>query len=50
MTHPTAITVGTGKPGPITRAIQKVFFGLFDGSQEDQWDWLDKVPEPASSP
>ena len=28
--------VGTGKPGPITRALQQAFFGLFDGSTEDR--------------
>ena len=36
-------TVGTGKPGPITRAIQKQFFGLFDGSVEDRHGWLEYV-------
>ena len=37
------LDVGEGKPGPITQAIQAVFFGLFDGSQADQWGWLDRV-------
>ncbi len=37
------IAVGDGKPGPITQSIQNVFFGLFDGSQADQWSWLDPV-------
>ena len=37
------LDVGEGKPGPITQAIQEVFFGLFDGSQADQWGWLDRV-------
>lgn len=37
------IVVGTGSPGPITKSIQKVFFGLFDGSHTDEWGWLDKV-------
>ena len=38
------IPVGNGRPGPITQSIQKIFFGLFDGSQTDQWGWLDPVP------
>lgn len=36
-------TIGTGKPGPITKAIQQQFFGLFDGSVEDRHGWLDYV-------
>ncbi len=35
--------VGTGKPGPITGKIQKLFFGLFDGSTSPKTDWLDYV-------
>ena len=36
--------VGTGKPGPVTRRMQELFFGLFDGRTEDRWGWL----EPAA--
>jgi branched-chain amino acid aminotransferase len=36
--------VGAGKPGPITRRMQELFFGLFDGRTEDRWGWL----EPAA--
>lgn len=36
--------VGTGRPGPVTRRIQELFFGLFDGRTEDRWGWL----EPAA--
>ena len=36
-------TVGTGMPGPVTKALQKAFFGLFDGSTADQWGWLTPV-------
>ncbi len=36
-------TIGRGDPGPTTRAIQQQFFGLFDGSVEDQHGWLDYV-------
>jgi branched-chain amino acid aminotransferase len=35
--------VGTGKPGPITARIQKLFFGLFEGSTADKYGWLDYV-------
>lgn len=37
------IEVGSGSRGPITEAIQSTFFGLFDGSTSDQWDWLTPV-------
>lgn len=33
--------VGTGKPGPVTRRIQELFFGLFDGSTADKHGWLE---------
>lgn len=35
--------VGKGEPGPITRALQQAFFGLFDGRTEDRWGWLTQV-------
>ena len=35
--------VGAGKPGPVTHRIQELFFGLFDGSTEDRWGWLEPV-------
>lgn len=37
------IQVGEGKAGPITKAIQQKFFGIFDGSTEDTWGWLEPV-------
>ena len=37
------ITIGTGTRGPVTAQIQKAFFGLFDGSTEDSWGWLEPV-------
>ena len=37
------ITIGTGTKGPVTAQIQKAFFGLFDGSTEDSWGWLESV-------
>lgn len=35
--------VGTGKPGPLTRRIQDLFFGLFDGRTPDRHGWLEMV-------
>lgn len=37
------IVVGAGRRGPITTAIQTMFFGLFNGETEDKWGWLDYV-------
>ncbi len=37
------LTVGAGKRGPITTAIQQTFFGLFNGETEDRWGWVDYV-------
>jgi branched-chain amino acid aminotransferase len=37
------MTIGAGKRGPITTAIQKAFFGLFNGETEDRWGWLEYV-------
>ncbi|MDO6544369.1 branched-chain-amino-acid transaminase [Photobacterium sanguinicancri] len=37
------ITVGEGKRGPITKVIQATYFGLFNGTTEDKWGWLDYV-------
>lgn len=35
--------VGAGKPGPMTRRIQDLFFGLFDGRTPDPHGWLEFV-------
>ena len=35
--------VGSGKPGPVTARMQKLFFGLFDGTTADRYGWLEKV-------
>lgn len=35
--------VGEGKPGPLTRRIQDLFFGLFDGRTPDKHGWLEYV-------
>ena len=35
--------VGAGKPGPVTRRMQELFFGLFDGSTPDRHGWLEPL-------
>ncbi|MCG3846955.1 branched-chain amino acid transaminase [Photobacterium damselae subsp. damselae] len=39
------ISVGVGKRGPVTKVMQEAFFGLFNGTTEDKWGWLDYVNE-----
>ncbi|MEO6925463.1 MAG: branched chain amino acid aminotransferase, partial [Rhodanobacter sp.] len=41
-------SVGNGTPGPITRALQQAFFGLFDGRTEDRQGWLEYVDVEAT--
>jgi branched-chain amino acid aminotransferase len=36
-------TVGSGKRGPVTAAIQESFFALVHGQAEDRWGWLEPV-------
>ena len=35
--------VGTGRPGPVTRRMQALFFGLFDGATPDRHGWLEPL-------
>ena len=35
--------VGSGSRGPVTQAIQDVFFGIISGERPDQWGWLTPV-------
>ena len=35
--------VGTGKPGPITRAIQDIYMGIATGKMPDRYGWLTRV-------
>ena len=35
--------VGAGKAGPLTRRLQELFFGLFDGRTPDRHRWLEKL-------
>ncbi len=37
------MAVGNGSRGPITQAIQEVFFGIIRGDREDKWGWLTPV-------
>ncbi len=43
------IQVGEGKRGPITERLQKLFFGLFDGSTADRFGWLEPIVEPKTA-
>ena len=37
------LPVGTGSRGPITKKLQDAFFGIFNGTTEDKWGWLEPV-------
>ncbi len=39
------IAVGSGKRGPVTEALQDAFFGLFDGTTEDEHGWLEGLDD-----
>jgi branched-chain amino acid aminotransferase len=43
------IPVGSGKPGPITRAIQQEFLGIAKGEVADRHGWLTQVTEPVGA-
>ncbi len=38
------ITVGDGMPGPITKALQREFYGMVNGTIADRFGWLTPVP------
>jgi branched-chain amino acid aminotransferase len=38
------ITVGTGKMGPVTRALRAEFYAIVNGKTEDRHGWLTPVP------
>lgn len=40
------LPVGEGKPGPITKAVQKEFFGITSGEIPDRHGWLTYVNKP----
>ena len=35
--------IGAGKAGRVTRRLQELYFGLFNGKTNDQWGWLEPV-------
>jgi branched-chain amino acid aminotransferase len=37
------ITTGAKGPGPVTKRLMKLFHGLFDGSTQDRFGWLEPV-------
>ena len=38
------INVGDGSVGPVTKAIRKELFSIFDGSKPDRHNWFTPVP------
>jgi branched-chain amino acid aminotransferase len=44
------ISVGKGEVGPITRALQREFFGIVHGTQPDRFHWLTPVPVGSKQP
>lgn len=37
-------------PGPVTKAVNAAFRGLFDGSTPDRFGWLEPIAAPAAAP
>jgi branched-chain amino acid aminotransferase len=44
------IIVGKGNVGPITRALQREFFGIVQGTQADRFNWLTPVQVASKQP
>ncbi len=44
------IAVGKGNVGPITKALQREFFGIVNGTQPDRHRWLTPVPVASKQP
>ena len=44
------ISVGKGTVGPVTKAIQKEFFGILNGTEPDRYHWLTPVPVKVHQP
>ncbi|MEZ5359481.1 MAG: branched-chain amino acid transaminase [Candidatus Zixiibacteriota bacterium] len=42
------ITIGAGKCGEMTKALQKAFFDIVEGRVEDKYGWLTMVPQNLS--
>jgi branched-chain amino acid aminotransferase len=43
------LPVGEGKPGPVTRSIQKEFMEIAKGRAADRFNWLTPVPSPVAA-
>ncbi|MDP6418206.1 MAG: branched-chain amino acid transaminase [Candidatus Krumholzibacteria bacterium] len=41
------IEIGTGGRGPVAKKLQDRFFGMFDGSEKDRYEWLTFVKSAA---
>jgi branched-chain amino acid aminotransferase len=44
------INVGDGSVGPITKALQREFFGIVRGERPDRFNWLTPVPVASKQP
>ena len=44
------ITVNQGVVGPVTKAIQKEFYGIINGTEPDRYHWFTPVPVKANQP
>ncbi len=44
------ITVNQGVAGPITKALQKDFYGIVNGTAPDRFKWLTPVPVQSNQP
>jgi branched-chain amino acid aminotransferase len=44
------ISVGKGVTGPVTKAIQKEFYGIIRGEKEDRFNWLTPVAVNSKQP
>jgi branched-chain amino acid aminotransferase len=44
------ISVGKGTIGPMTKAIQKEFYGIVGGQKPDRHNWLTPVPVKTKQP
>jgi branched-chain amino acid aminotransferase len=44
------ISVGKGVTGPITKAIQREFYGIVRGEKQDRFGWLTPVPVSSKQP
>jgi len=44
------ISVGTGTIGPLTKRIQKEFYGIVGGDKPDRFNWLTPIPVRSKQP